>query len=188
MPIGLLVGCMSGSDDPEPASIQWPGEPDTSTEVIDLGAGFSVDAPETWTLEQAFEVPSEPADECGSVPASIDAGSGVFVSFSLPAAVCAGNTEGGAPSNGEHGDYITIEDVSDPLEPGAASSGLGEVTTFEQDYEECTQECVTTRDQVALVALSVPVEPDRPTLMIDADADDVSVEQMRDLIDALSDQ
>lgn len=186
VPIGLLTGCMSGSDDPEPDALEWPGESDGPTQLIDLGAGFSVEAPETWSLEQAFEVSTESADECGSVPASIEAGAGVFVSFNLPAAVCAGDTSGGAPLNGEHGDYVSIEDVSDPLDPGESSSELGRVTTFEQDYEECTQECVTTRDQVALVALSVPIEPDRPTLMIHADADEVSVERMLALVDALS--
>ncbi len=180
-----VAGCMS-DDEPGPASLDWPGESDGTTEVIDLGAGFSVDAPASWTLEQAFEVPAERPEQCGSLPASIDAGAGVFISFSLPAALCADDPEGGAPANGEHGDYVTLDDVPAPLGTATAPSDLGEVTTFEQDYEECTQECVTTRDQVALVALTVAVDPDHPTLMIDANAEDVSVDRMLALVDALS--
>lgn len=176
---------MSG-DEPEPAGVDWPGESDGATAVLDLGAGFSLDAPASWTLEQAFELPTEPVEECGSVPASVDAGPGVFVSFALPAAACAGAADPEPPLNGEHGDYVTVDDVPAPIGTDTAPSALGEVTTFEQDYEECTQECVTTRDQVALVALSVPVDPDHPTLMIHGDADDVSVDRMLALVDAIS--
>ena len=184
-PVVLLAGCMS-DDAPEPVSVDWPGESDGATVVLDLGAGFSVDAPASWTLEQAFELPTEPVEDCDSVHASVDAGPGVFVSFALPAAACAGTADPEPPLNGEHGDYVTVDDAAAPLGTGTAPSDLGEVTTFEQDYEECTQECVTTRDQVALVALSAPVDPDHPTLMIHADAEDVSVERMLALVDAIS--
>lgn len=186
VPLGFLAGCMSGDDDPPAATLEWPGESDAPTQVIDLGAGFSVDAPETWALEQSFELPTEPVEDCDSVHATVDAGAGVFVSFTLPAAACAGAVDPELPLNGEHGDYVTVDDVAAPLGTDTAPSELGEVTTFEQDYEECTQECVTTRDQVALVALTVPVDPDHPTLMIHADADDVSVERMLALVDATS--
>lgn len=182
--LALLAGCMSG-DDPEPVSVDWPGESDGATEVIDLGAGFSLDAPASWTLEQAFELPDEPFDECDSVHASIDAGPGAFVSFALPSVACAG-ADPEPPLNGQHGDYVTVDDVLAPIGTDTAPSDLGEVTTFEQDYEECTQECVTTRDQVALVALAVPVDPDHPTLMVYGDAEDVSVDRMLALVDAIS--
>ena len=185
VPLVPLVGCMSG-DDPEPVSVDWPGESVGATEVIDLGAGFSLDAPASWVLEQAFELPDEPLDECDSVHASIDAGPGVFVSFALPSVTCADAADPEPPLNGEHGDYVSVDDVRAPLGAATAPSDLGEVTTFEQDYEECTQECVTTRDQVALVALTVPVDPDHPTLMVHADAEDVSVDRRLALGDAIS--
>ena len=185
VPLALSAGCMSG-DEPEPVSVDWPGESDGATEAIDLGAGFSLDAPASWTLEQAFELPAGPFDECDSVHASIDAGPGVFVSFALPSVACAGAADPEPPLNGENGDYITVDDVPAPLGTATAPSDLGEVTTFEQDYEECTQECVTTRDQVALVALTVPVDPDHPTLMVYGDAEDVPVDRMLALVDAIS--
>ena len=124
-----------------------------------------------------------PSDECGALPASLGTGSG-FVSLRLPEAVCADEAQD-APLNGEHGDYISIEDVPEPREVSTVEVPLGSATTFLQDYEECTQECVVTEDRVALVALDPPIGGSYPTLMVQVDSETLSETEFLDLLAAI---
>ena len=101
-----------------------------------------------------------------------------------PEAACADEAQD-APLNGEHGDYITVEDVPEPRDVATVEVPLGSATTFLQDYEECTQECVVTEDRVALVALDPRSVGAYPTLMVQVDSEVLSESEFLDLVGAI---
>lgn len=179
----FALGAGACTDDDDPAG---PGD-DSGEEVepatFDLGAGLEADLPGDWVVEQAFPAPDTPSGQCEVLPASLGTGSG-FVSLRLPEAVCADEPQD-APLNGDHGDYITIEDVPEPREVSTVEVPLGSATTFLQDYEECTQECVVTEDRVALVALDPRIGEAYPTLMVQVDSEVLSESEFLDLITAI---
>jgi len=163
----------------------WPGDAGVATEEVDLGAGFVAELPQGWVVQQTFDVPDDGiiAPECDSISASIES-NGVFVPLSLPGSACAGAET--TPLNGEHGDYLTIDDVADPREVEDGEVPLGGLTTFVQSYEECTNECVTNDERVALIELDEIVEPDRPVLMIVVRADEASQAQLTALAESIT--
>ena len=180
-----LLGLGCTDDDPDgPSPEERTEDLGAPTGRLDLGAGLSVAGYEGWTVTQQLQPTDAPAEECGSIHASLDA-DGTVVAVTLPAAVCAGEEQ--SVLNGEHGDYVGIDDVPGARDIATTTSGLGEVTTFEQTYTECTNECVDSTDRVALVALTTPAAPDRPTLMVRVDADDMDAEAFAALVDSLAD-
>ena len=184
--VSFALGLGACTDDDEPSDPTDPTDETVApgeTVTVDLGAGLEADLPGDWVVEQAFTAPEDPGGECTVVPASLGTGSG-FVSLHLPAAVCADEPQD-APLNGEHGDYITIEDVPDPREVADVEVPLGPATTFLQDYEECTQECVFTEDRIALVALDPPIGEGYPTLMVQVDSEVLSESEVLELLGAI---
>lgn len=73
------------------------------------------------------------------------------------------------PGNGDHGTYRTVDDATDAEAVTRVDTPAGPATRFEQPYYECTNECTTFTDTVAIVELDEPADPDHPTVVVRAD-------------------
>jgi hypothetical protein len=187
--VGLLlsaagvVGC--GDDDSSADDrpvVVVPGD-GVALRTRELGAGLAIDLPDSWRAEPV-EAPVAPGAECSSADGFL-AFAGMFVSVSLPSRVCSTGERQPEPLNGNHGRYLAVDDAYEPRTVAIRDTAAGSVTTFDQDYSECTNECRTTVDRVALLALRAPPDPDRPTVMFVASSEELTADQLARLAAAV---
>lgn len=175
--LAVLLGVAACGDDAAAPEDVEPADDVTDEEVATtaLGLGLVADLPASWEVDELE--PATPQPGCTAANGSIRAGQ-ERLALIMPSTACSTGSPQDAPLNGDHGRYLSIADVHDPLEAEQRDVDAGQLELFEQEYEECTQECVVYMDRVALVRLDDPPDPDRPTLMIVAGAERVGVEEL----------
>jgi hypothetical protein len=187
-----LAGCGDdddrGGDDPVAVVLPAEGVP---VRALDLGAGLVADLPAGWRA-RAIEPATDGTGTDGSAPDGCTAPSGrllfgtVAVEVSVPAAACSTGERQEPPLNGRHGRYVDVRDAAAPRSVEVRDGPSGRVTTFAQDYTECTNACTTRVDRVALLALTEPLEGGgRPTVMLVARADELTADQLTRLAGAV---
>jgi hypothetical protein len=119
---------------------------------VKLGAG------QTLTMR-----PPHPGN-CPGLDAVINLGSDGTLGLVSYATSCAGDTS--RPGNGRHGVYRTTADIPAEWRSGAPTvhTALGEATTFNQSYYECTNSCKDYTEPVAVITLAHPDDPAFPAL------------------------
>jgi hypothetical protein len=80
------------------------------------------------------------------------------------------------PGNGNHGTYRTMDDVPEAEAITQVETAAGPASRFEQPYYECTSECSSFTDTVAIVELDEPVDPDYPTVVVRAEETEIGAE------------
>lgn len=164
----------------------WPGG-SAPTETHQLGGGLVAELPEGWEIGR-FEAGPYPPDD---VPADCtmlwgDVGDGeVSVQLQLNSTGCSGVDGDDQIGNGHHGVYVTLDDVPEPLDVEEHDVTAGALTTFTQDYFECTNSCTDYEDHVGLLTLADPPDPDHPTLVLMDAKGDVPLDDLVDLADAI---
>lgn len=177
--VGLLAACGDDSGgtetsdadpetDPETEpDAAWPGD-GGPTETFDLGEGLVAELPEDWEVE-----PFEPRDpenvaggECAGPEARLDTGAGLLSLELNPQDCDRGDTGSTDIGNGDHGTYVALDDVPEPQDVEEHDVGAGSLTTFVQAYYECTNECNDYDDNVGLLELEGPPDPNRPTVVL----------------------
>lgn len=187
------AGASDSSRRPDQDGPPWPGD-DAPTETYDLGAGLVAELPEGWEVTP-FGDPVEVSRDsggggsggtggCTSQAATVDAGEHL-VELRLNATGCAGIDVTGQIGNGYHGSYVTLDDVPDPRDVADHQVEAGSLTTFSQDYFECTNECNDYEDHVALLELADPPDPEHPTVVLVDPRGQLSVDHLVALADAI---
>lgn len=154
------------------------GDPD-GTHVVEVrGAhvAFTVEVPEDWGITWVDD-----AAVCGSAHYEL----GDLVLQAVPT-VCDEATANDRIGNGFHGVYRTVEDVPEPRQITTVDTALGPAQVFTQSYFECTNSCSDWDEPVAIVTLEEPVDPEYPTLVVRAEQDDVSREDLETIVESLA--
>lgn len=179
----LLAACGDDSANGEDAEVEtgetdeeaateteaaWPGDGST-TDTFDLGEGLVADLPTDWQVEP-FELPDPdnvPGGECAGPVASLDTGGG-RLSLELNPRDCDRDDDPNERQigNGNHGLYVTMDDVPEPRDVADHEVTAGSLVTFVQDYFECTNECTDYEDNIGLLELAAPPDPERPTVVL----------------------
>lgn len=145
-----------------------------------LGAGLTVSIPTSWSITpfgQPLPVDST-MSRCTEREASMGSSNGVVVRLWLSAQACDLGHAQRSPSNGSHGAYLSIHDVPDATNVIKTVVTAGTLTTFVQPYVECTNDCRHFTDHVALLALSHPPDPGRPTVMLVSDSQSLTTDDL----------
>ena len=87
--------------------------------------------------------------------------------------------------NGHHGEYRTIDDVSDPRDVEEVATDLGPATLFMQEYTECTNFCRDFEEPIAIIALEDPVDPAHTSLVLQAPKGDIARDELREVLATL---
>jgi hypothetical protein len=155
-----------------------------------IGDHVNVGVPSGWVVNQLGDSGhSGPSGPCQWQDASLDgsANSGPYVIIELVGAGCSTGKPQASALNGFEGHYVTIEDAASPNQEATASSAAGSVTVFSQPYTECTNSCLHITEQVALVALAHPNDPQFPTVMMRTQESDISAAQIERLAASVTD-
>lgn len=172
-----------GDDDGGGAMFEGAGGP---VETVSLGAGLSADLPASADAEVTPFAPAvdrPDVDGCAPLSARVEVGdAGLELYLNDTACSAADPREAG---NGDHGSYVTIDDVSDPGHVAEHPSAAGDLVTFTQGYFECTNSCADFTDHVGLLALDAPPDPDRPAVMLLSAQGEVAMEDIVTLADAI---
>jgi hypothetical protein len=179
-----LVGCTGDGPAAGTTAVVLPGA-GVAVQAVDLGAGLVADLPAGWrvrAVEAAADVPVD--DGCRAPRGSLLFGA-VLVEVSVPTAACSTGQRQDPPLNGQHGRYVDVRDAAAPRAVEVRDGPTGRVTTFVQDYTECTNACTTRVDRVALLRLAPPLDGERPTVMLVARADELTAEQLTVLAGAI---
>ena len=124
-----------------------------------------------------------PTGLCPAYDAQLLLGPGRWVRLRAFGAGCDTSRNTG-PGNGAHGVYRTADDI--PADRRASITTvtvpLGEATLFEQPYYECTNQCRTYHETVAVVRLAHPQDPGLPTLTVYAERGAVSRDDLAGLL------
>jgi len=149
-----------------------------------IGDHVSIGVPAGWVVTQLGDSGhSGPSGPCQWQDASLhgSANSGPYVIVELVGAGCSTGKPQATALNGFEGHYVTIADVASPTQEATASSAAGSLTVFSQPYTECTNSCLHITEQVALVGLANPSDPQFPTVMIRTQESDISAAQIQRL-------
>jgi hypothetical protein len=153
-----------GGDREAEDRVDWPGD-GSPTQTVTLGEGLAADLPVSWEVEP-FSEPGEghrPADECPGNEARLRTGDGTLTLAMFPL----GCGDSGRPiSNGFHGTYTSLDDVPEPVGVEEHEVAAGSLVTFTQRYDEYTNEHTVWTDNVGLLELANPPDPQRPTVML----------------------
>lgn len=149
-------------DEPEP--VVWPGDGEAEQEM-DLGEGLVALLPEQWEVTP-LALSDNPERDCPPLEGSLDTGDGYIVLEMHPANCDVEHSRGDQIGNGRHGEYVELEDVPDPLRVEEQDVPAGHLTTFSQIYFEATNSYNEYEDNVGLLELTTPSDPERPTLML----------------------
>lgn len=183
---GLLVaGCGGDDDGPDPDdegdAAPWPGE-GVEAQAYELGDGLVVDLPAGWEVTP-FAEPEGWEPPCSIRQAQVSDGE-TLIDLELNGPDCAGAGQDQI-GNGYHGFYVSLDDVPEPLDVAEQDVTAGALTTFSQDYFECTNSCTDYQDHVGLLALDSPADPQRPTLVLLDAKGDRSMADLVTLADAI---
>lgn len=196
--VGALLGgaCADDSsngalDDPtttagEDERAPWPGG-SAPTETRELGGGLVAELPEGWEIGRFETGPYSPDDVpagCTMLWGDVSDGE-ASVQLQLNSTGCSGVGEDDQIGNGHHGVYVTLDDVREPFDVEEHDVTAGALTTFQQDYFECTNSCTDYRDHVGLLTLADPPDPDHPTLVLMDAKGEVPLDDLVDLADAI---
>lgn len=88
--------------------------------------------------------------------------------------------------NGRHGWYSTLDQVDDPLEATTVETRLGQAQVFGQKYTECTNSCSSSTDQIALIRLDRPADPEFPVLVVMSTGDERTRAEFLQLLTGIS--
>ena len=89
--------------------------------------------------------------------------------------------------NGFHGEYRTMDDVPDPIDPVSVDTPIGPAHIFSQEYAEYTNRSRSWEEPVAIVELSEPEDPDFGSLVIRSDRGALSRDDVVEILDSLRD-
>ena len=132
-----------------------------------LGAGLTVSIPAMWSVTPfgATDPAGASSIVCSTRDATINGSSTVVVDTLLVSKVCVGGSTRPI-GNGFHGIYLSAKDAPTASNVSSSAVVAGTLTTFDQQYYECTQGCAYFTDHIALLALNHPPDVGRPTLMM----------------------
>lgn len=162
----------SGGGSGGSGSIPLPNDDNVPTQTVDLGAGLVAELPEEWELLSSFaDGPiTGPVDGCTWFQAILDNDAqDQLWELRANSTDCAGvnnDRDVADIGNGDHGYYVTMDDVPDPVDVEEHEVSAGPLTTFTQDYYECTNECNDFDDHVGLLELTDPPDAEYPSVMI----------------------
>lgn len=89
--------------------------------------------------------------------------------------------------NGHHGEYRTMDDVTDPIDVTSVDTPLGPAHVFSQKYGEYTNLSRTWEEPVAIIELSGPTDPEFSSLVIRSDREAMSRDDIVEILDSLRD-
>ena len=89
-------------------------------------------------------------------------------------------------TNGNHGDYRTLDDVPDPIDVHQISTHAGPAEVFTQKYTEYTNDSTTYVEPVAIVTFDQPTDPDFPTLVLRSSKGALPLEDFTEIVSSLS--
>jgi hypothetical protein len=183
-----LVGCGDDDDGPTPGddgeAAPWPGGSD-ETQAYDLGDGLVAELPAGWEVEPFADwEDGANVEPCSRRAASVSDGAS-YMRLELNSRGCAGIEQDSQIGNGYHGVYVGIDDVPEPQDVAEQDVAAGTLTTFSQEYFECTNSCSDFDDNVGLLALTSPPDPDFPTLVLLDEKGEHPIEDLVALADAI---
>lgn len=145
---------------------------DVSTLVTtDVGAGWTIELPEDWSVEGTFGDPTEPEPRC-LVDEVVVAHGTARTRVALVGPGCSADAL--ARGNGSPPHFGSVDQLVDGADVSTSSTAIGSLTIATVEYFECTNECIEYNPAVGLIELDEPTDSSLPVVVISDDTGETS--------------